>query len=101
MDCLHANARHVSRRFARVTWHRRAGKHLGSGFAHRCRRNPWYRLFASRADAFTLSHSRSPLDRVTEIDERKMPETHSNLQIALSRALMTLSIGIVNLYAPY
>src|SRR6266480_754365 len=62
MDRLHANARHVPRHLARVTWHRRAREHLGFGFAHRCRRHPRFRLFASRAEDLSLSRSRSALD---------------------------------------
>ena len=62
MDCLHADARHVYHRPARVTWHRRASEHLGFRFAYRHRRDPRFRLSANRAPDFTLSSPRSALD---------------------------------------
>ena len=49
MDFVHANARHVHHRPARVTRHRRARQHLGFAFPHRHRRNTRFRLSANCA----------------------------------------------------
>src|SRR5947207_5370226 len=71
MDRLHANARHVPRRLARVTWHGRACEHLGFAFAHRHRRHPWLRFSATRTQDFSLSSPRSALDCISEISQLK------------------------------
>jgi len=62
LDRLHADARHLHHCLARVTWRRRAGEHLGFGFAYRHWRDPRFRLPADRPPDFTLPSPRSALD---------------------------------------